>query len=97
MSEDEKRKWAKKFLAGLEKVKEKAESDERATASYWNCDDWGSISGMRDAEEWVENQLINYVIEKVSKHVDKYVDKIAERHERRYHNSTPAIKGIDQE
>jgi hypothetical protein len=87
MNDDEKRKWAKKFLAGLKKVKEKAQSDERATAAYWNADDWGSISGIKDADEWVENQILKYVVKYASpNNRPKYAVK----------EKTPAVKGIDR-
>lgn len=35
--------------------------DHRAGPAYWNGDDWGSISGFRDADEWVNNQMIAWV------------------------------------
>ena len=31
--------------------------DQRSTAEYWNGDSWGSISGMRDAENWVNTEI----------------------------------------
>jgi hypothetical protein len=62
MSNAKDAKWAKALLDGIEKEREKANRDQRSTASYWNADDWGSISGIRDAEEWVENQIIKYVL-----------------------------------
>jgi hypothetical protein len=37
--------------------------NEKATAAYWNCDDWGSISGFKDAEEWVRGSLATYLTE----------------------------------
>lgn len=57
--------WAKSLLEGIQKVKDKANQDERSTAAYWNCDDWGSISGIRDAREWVDGQVIEYVLKRV--------------------------------
>lgn len=53
---------AKKFLQELDEFREKIMKDQKATAYYWNCDDWGSISGHRDADEWVERQLAEFVI-----------------------------------
>ena len=38
-------------------------NDRRAHAAYWNCDDWGSISGYRDAQEWVESEFGKWVLE----------------------------------
>jgi len=35
--------------------------DERSTAAYWNCDSFGSISGIRDAENWVEGELEKFM------------------------------------
>lgn len=35
--------------------------DEKATAAYWNCDSFGSISGIRDAENWVEGELEKFM------------------------------------
>jgi hypothetical protein len=54
--------WAKAFLKGLNKLKTRIHKDERATPAYWNSDDWGSISGIRDAEEWIESQLTDYIV-----------------------------------
>lgn len=56
------RKWAASFLKGLEAARKKATSDPRAHGDYWNGDSWGSISGIRDAEKWVNDQLVNYVL-----------------------------------
>ncbi len=55
-------KWAKKLLIKLREEADKANQDERSHSDYWNGDSWGSISGIRDANEWVENQLINCVL-----------------------------------
>lgn len=55
-------KQAKRFLKGLARYEEKVREDPRANVDYWNADDWGSISGIRDAEEWVESQLARYVL-----------------------------------
>lgn len=35
--------------------------DERSRAAYWNCDDFNSISGIRDAENWVEGELEKFM------------------------------------
>lgn len=43
--------------------KEKLMNDPRATAAYWNADDWGSISGFKDAEKWVNTELGKYLKE----------------------------------
>ncbi len=53
---------AKEFLKKLDAFHEKTIKDQRATANYWNGDDWGSISGHRDASDWVERQLAEFVV-----------------------------------
>lgn len=37
--------------------------NEKANAAYWNGDDWGSVSGSRDAKEWLNDSLATYLIE----------------------------------
>lgn len=54
--------FAVSLIRGITAAREKAHRDERSKARYWNCDDWGSISGIRDAEEWVEGQVARYVV-----------------------------------
>lgn len=49
------------IIRGLAAVREKARNDKRSTAAYWNGDDWGSISGHRDAAEWMEDQEVKYL------------------------------------
>lgn len=44
----------------LEDKRRELMKDERASATYWNGDTWGSISGFRDAEEWVNRELEKY-------------------------------------
>ncbi len=53
---------AKDILKKLADKRAVLMQDEKATAAYWNADDWGSISGVRDAAEWVENELANYLL-----------------------------------
>lgn len=53
------KRWARELLKGIEDTKKVAKQDRRATAAYWNRDSWGSI---RDAEEWVENQVLDYIL-----------------------------------
>jgi hypothetical protein len=36
------------------------EKDERSNPNYWNGDSWGSISGFRDAQEWMNKELKEY-------------------------------------
>lgn len=54
--------WALKLLQGIEAERNRAQRDVRASASYWNGDDWGSISGINDAGGWVEGELVRYVL-----------------------------------
>jgi len=61
------KEFAKSLLAGIEKTKKKINNDERATAEYWNADDWGSMSGIKDANEWEENQIVEYVVKRIKK------------------------------
>jgi hypothetical protein len=61
-------KQLKEITKLLEKVDEKRRilsEDKRASASYWNGDDWGSISGHRDAAEWVNDQLAELVLDEL--------------------------------
>lgn len=63
--------WAKSLLKGIEEVRRKASKDEKSTAAYWNGDGWGSISGIRDADEWVERQVVDYVLRRVKSKMEK--------------------------
>ena len=65
MTKDE--KWARALLKGIEKKKESARRDQRANPLYWNGDDWGSISGIRDAREWMEGEIIKYILKRVTR------------------------------
>lgn len=47
----------------LEVKRKELEKDEKANGHYWNGDSWGSISGFKDAEEWLRESLANYLIE----------------------------------
>jgi len=60
--EKERKEWAKKLLKGIEETKERARRDKRSTSAYWNGDEWGSLSGVRDAEEWTENQVLDFIL-----------------------------------
>lgn len=53
--------WAIELARGITNERARLSRDKRATAEYWNCDSWGSISGMRDAAEWMENELAKYI------------------------------------
>lgn len=46
-----------KLIRDLEKKKRSLRQDRRSTPSYWNGDDWGSSSGILDAENWVNSEL----------------------------------------
>lgn len=37
--------------------------NEKASGHYWNGDGWGSISGFRDAEKWMNDSLAIYLTE----------------------------------
>lgn len=50
-------KDVKKLIKDVETRKRDLQKDERSRAAYWNCDDWGSISGFREAEEWVQGKI----------------------------------------
>lgn len=63
MNMKEKRQWAKKLIKGIKATEAKSAKNIRSTPTYWNGDDWGSIQGVKDAAEWVENQLIDYILE----------------------------------
>lgn len=57
--------WAKSLLLGIEKTQAAVKKDPRSTAYYWNCDDFGSIDGFRDAANWSERQVVNYILKRV--------------------------------
>lgn len=63
-------KWAKALLSGIEKKKASIANDEKASPHYWNGDTWGSISGIRDAAEWEENELARYVLKHARRKVE---------------------------
>lgn len=52
----------------LEIKRRELAKNEKATAAYWNGDDWGSISGFKDAEEWIRSSLATYLTELLAKH-----------------------------
>ena len=56
------RKWAKNLLKYIAEAQAKADKDERSHSHYWNGDTWGSVQGIKDANEWVENQLIDCIL-----------------------------------
>lgn len=58
--------WAIRLLRGIEKKKSTLQKDQRASCHYWNGDSWGSISGIRDAAEWVDGELAKYILKKVN-------------------------------
>lgn len=58
---------AKNILRKLDKADRRIKQDMRATAAYWNADDWGSISGVRDAQEWVENERARTLLKLMKK------------------------------
>jgi len=64
-------KFAKNLIKGIKDAERKARQNEKATDRYWNADDWGSISGIRDAEEWVENQISKYVVKRLNSFKNK--------------------------
>lgn len=47
----------------LEVKRSELTRNEKANAAYWNGDDWGSVSGSRDAKEWLNDSLAAYLIE----------------------------------
>lgn len=59
---ERKRKWAVALLLDLAKVRKRAALSPKSTAAYWNGDDWGSISGIKEAAQWVEDEMINCVV-----------------------------------
>lgn len=61
------RKWAKKLIAGIAAAKSKALRDRKSTAEYWNGDSFGSISGVSDAQEWVDGQVVDFVLKNATK------------------------------
>lgn len=56
------RQWAKELLGHIADAQRKASEDERSKAYYWNADDWGSMSGIKDAQEWVDNQVADCIL-----------------------------------
>ncbi len=56
------REQAQALLDGIERVRDEARKDKRATASYWNGDDWGGLSGQRDAASWVNEQVLEFIM-----------------------------------
>lgn len=63
--------WAKSVLEGLQETKERCSKDPKSTAAYWNGDDWGSISGIRDANAWLDRQEIKYLLQRVNSRYKK--------------------------
>ena len=58
--------WAMSVIESLDKQETKLLGDKRATADYWNGGDgWGSISGFKDAHEWVTRQLAKYLLSRI--------------------------------
>lgn len=35
--------------------------DPQSTAAYWNGDGWGSIDGIRDAENWIKGEMDKFI------------------------------------
>jgi len=62
--------YADKLIKGINAAKKRAEKSPKATAAYWNCDNWGSCSGMQDADTWVKDYVRNWVMEFVEKNKD---------------------------
>lgn len=61
-------KWVKNLIRNIEDKRRKLQADERATARYWNCDDYGSIDGFRDAEAWLDRNLAEYALQEIEKY-----------------------------
>ena len=59
--------WTKGLIKSIESARQVLLKDERASARYWNGDDWGSISGHKDAIEWVESELAGLVLKEIKK------------------------------
>lgn len=66
MNAEQLNKLSKKILKAIDRASDKAARDRRSTAAYWNADDWGSISGVRDAIEWVKQQKIKAISAAIS-------------------------------
>lgn len=54
--------FADKLIKGIDSARTRANKDKRSTAEYWNGDDWGSCSGIKDADDWVNNQINTWVV-----------------------------------
>lgn len=54
---------ADEIITLLEKKRNELERNEKASEHYWNGDDWGSISGYKDARNWVMRSLAEYLME----------------------------------
>ncbi len=52
---------ANDIIGLIEATKKRAMKDERSTSRYWNGDDWGSMSGIEDANAWVSGQVADAV------------------------------------
>jgi hypothetical protein len=60
---DIKKNKAIEIIRLLEVKRSELIRNEKAKAAYWNGDDCGSISGSRDAKEWLNNSLAAYLTE----------------------------------
>jgi hypothetical protein len=60
-------KAARRVINGFEDERRRLLRDRRAHAEYWNGDSWGSMSGIRDAEDWLFNNLANYLLRRMRK------------------------------
>ena len=96
----EQKDWARKLFKGIQEVTEQVCRDEKANPDYWNGDDWGSISGVRDAREWIEDQILEYLCKAVDKRIEYLKDALipAERVLGRLHETVPeALSSQDHE
>lgn len=54
-------KRVRHLLDSIGKHERKLRQSKYASPHYWNGDTWGSISGIRDANEWVDCELAKFV------------------------------------
>lgn len=58
-----KKERALEIIHLLDAKRNELSKNEKASGDYWNGDDWGSISGFKDAKKWMNDSLATYLIE----------------------------------
>jgi len=55
---------AEQFIISLDRKRGVLQNDVKASASYWNDDNWGSIDGINDARSWLRRKLGTYALQR---------------------------------